>query len=143
MRDKPSFDDLEAPERVERALNGLTDARWAARVARRERVFRAACGVVFGLVVGVAGVWHWMFSLRTRAAALLVVAGSVLLFAALIARKRDVEAMGLAAWILLPEWQFVHRLPWWAIALAWAVAGAALVVAVAAVVTGQVFPVGR
>lgn len=142
MRQKPSFDDLEAPPPSDRPFHGLTDAEWAARVARRERTFRALCGVIFGFVVGVLGVWHWLLAFRTQFAAFLVIGGSMLAFAALFARRRDEAAMGLAGWILLPEWKFVQALPWWAFALAWLMGAAVLAVLVAAIVMGR-FPFPR
>ena len=143
MRDKPSFDDLEAKPAPQRRFRGLTDAEWAARVARRERTFRALCGVIFGFVVGVLGVWHWLFALRTQLPALLVIGGSMLAFALLFARRRDEEAMGLAGWILLPEWKFVQALPWWAFALAWLAGAITLLALVAAIVMGRFPFLGR
>lgn len=138
MRDKPSFDDIEPPAPSASRLNGLTDAEWAAREARRERIFRAVCGVVFGLVVGTLGVWHWLLAFRTQFAALLVIVGSMLAFALLFAKRRDEEAMGLAGWILLPEWKFVQALPWWAFALAWLVAAALFAVLVGVIAFGRI-----
>ena len=141
MRDKPSFDDLEAKAAPQSRFRGLTDSEWAARVERRERTFRALCGVIFGFVVGVLGVWPWLSALRTQLPALPVIGGSMLGFAALFARRRDEEAMGLAGWIMLPEWKVGQAVPWWAFAVAWLMGAAACVLVTA--IGWALFSLGR
>lgn len=134
MRDKPSFDEweeLHPPPK--RRHEGLTDGEWAERWRRSERNFRIVFGVFFGFAVGVGSVWHWLVGRVTFAAALLVVAGCMLLFAALFARKRDADALEYAAWILLPEWKFFERLPAWAAACVLATAALLFVILVAAI----------
>ena len=113
----PTFDALE-PASVETSLvDGLSDAQWVARRERRERYFRIVCGVIFGGVVGLLSVWHWgVVRSRSGLGTLLVIGGSMLLFAALFAQRRDGEALGHARWIMFPEWSLMERLPWWAIA---------------------------
>jgi hypothetical protein len=141
LREGPTFDELEPLSRPEAPIDGLTDAQWARRVARRERAWRAGIGAVLGFLVGIVGVWPWMFGARTRMAAVLVIVGAVVLIAALLARRRDHEAMEAAGWILLPEWKLVERLPWWAVALAWFAGATLLVILAAAIVAGRV-PLG-
>jgi hypothetical protein len=138
VRDKPSFDDLVAPEPPSRTFRGLTDEQWAAREARRERNLRALCGAIVGLAVGGLGVWRWLLAPNTELAALLVIGGSTLAFALLFARRRDEAAGGLAGWIVLPEWKFVHALPWWAFAVAWIMAALLLVALATLVVIGWI-----
>jgi len=112
----PSFDYVEPASGPPSRINGLTDAEWVARRERRERFFRIVCGVAFGGVVGSLSIWHWGFlRLRSETGTLLVVGGSMLLFATLFAQKRDDAALGHAKWILFPEWALAERLPWWAI----------------------------
>jgi hypothetical protein len=112
----PSFDELGPPPASGAPLHGLTDVQWAARGERRERNFRIVCGVIFGGIVGMLSTWHWgAVSSRSDWGTFLVIGGSMLLFAALFAQRRDHEAVGHAAWIVFPEWSLLQRLPLWAI----------------------------
>ena len=87
-----------------------------ARREKGERHFRILFGVIFGGVVGLLSVWHWgIVRSRSGFGTILVIGGSMILFAALFAQRRDNEAMGHASWIVFPEWSVVERLPWWAI----------------------------
>ena len=130
----PSFDDLEPPP-AGSPIDGLTDAQWVARGERRERAFRIVCGIVFGGVVGLLSIWHWG-AVRSRSdiGTLLVIGGSMLLFAALFAQRRDDEALGHAAWIVFPEWSLLERLPWWAVVAVLATGVAVLFVLAALIV---------
>jgi hypothetical protein len=140
LRDKPSFDDLEPPVIVTTPIDGLSDEEWAERRIRRERRARMAWGLAFGLCVGLLSAWHWgLVGPRLAAAALLVIGGSMLLFALLFAQHRDDEALGLAAWIAFPEWKLVESLPWWAFAMIFAIVLAILMLLAAVVVIGH-FP---
>ena len=131
---QPSFDVLEPPQAEDSPVDGLTDAQWVKRREKRERNFRIVCGVIFGGVVGLASVWHWgVVRSRSGLGTLLVIGGSMLLFAALFAQRRDNETLGHAAWILFPEWSLAQRLPWWAIVAVLAI-GVALLFTLAAVV---------
>jgi hypothetical protein len=95
----------------------MTDAEWAERRLRSERRFRFVFGGVFGLVVGLYAVWHWGFlANRYQLADALIVGGSMVLFATLFTRRRDEQALGLAAWISFTEWKAAASLPWWVIA---------------------------
>ena len=118
MRDRPVFGDIEPPSRAPSSLvDGLTDEQWAERRLRREARFRVGFGLVFGLAVGLAAIWHWrLFGVRLQLAAALVVSGSMVLFAALFARRRDQDALDYAGWLAFTEWKLVESLPWWAIA---------------------------
>ena len=117
MRDRPGFDELEPPAPRPSRTDGLTDAQWAERRLRSERRFRFVFGVVFGLAVGLFAVWHWgFFANKYQLADALIVGGSVVLFATLFTRKRDEQALGLAAWISFTEYKAAERLPWWIIA---------------------------
>jgi multisubunit Na+/H+ antiporter MnhB subunit len=133
----PSFDDLEPPAVEGSPIGGLTDAQWVARRERSERNFRILFGAIFGAAVGLLSMWHWGF-LRPRAGlpALLVLGGSMLLFAALFAQRRDNEALGHASWIVFPEWNLAARMPWWAIVALLATALALLAILAAVVVVG-------
>ena len=112
----PSFDELEPPPASTSPIDGLTDVQWVARREKRERHFRIVCGVIFGGVVGLLSIWHWgVVRSRSGLGTLLVIGGSMILFATLFAQRRDNEALGHAAWIIFPEWSVVERLPWWAI----------------------------
>jgi hypothetical protein len=134
MRQGPSFDELVEPAPgPARPLDGETDEEWAARVRRSERNFRFGFGLAFGFLVGAATVLHWFAGLRSPWPAAMVIAGCMLLFAALFARRRDNEALNYAGWLALPEWKLAETLPWGAIACIWLVAAAILAVAVAAV----------
>ena len=116
MRDRPGFDELEVPQPAPTRVDGLTDAEWAERRLRRERLFRVVFGLAFGFVVAVLAIWHWGFFLPTmRLAAVLVVAGSMILFATLFARRRDHEALDYAGWIAFTEWKAAEKMPWWMI----------------------------
>ena len=111
----PWLDELEAP-RLDSPIDGLTDAQWVARRERRELAVRIAGGLIFGGVVGLLSVWHWgVVRSRSGLGTALVIGGSMLLFAALFAQRRDDAALGHAAWILFPVWSAIERLPWWAI----------------------------
>ena len=134
----PSFDELEPPSAEGSPVDGLTDAQWVARREKQERAFRIACGVIFGGVVGLLSVWHWgVVRSRSGLATLLVIGGSMLLFAALFAQRRDHEALGHAAWIIFPEWSAVERLPWWAIVAILATGVALLFMLTAVIVLGH------
>ena len=112
----PSFDDLAPPNSEGARINGLTDAQWVARREKSERNFRVVFGVIVGAAVGLLSVWHWgVVRSRSGLGTLLVIGGSMLLFAALFAQRRDNEALGHASWIIFPGWSVVERLPWWAI----------------------------
>ena len=116
MRERPGFDEIEAPAPAPRA-EGLSDEEWARRRLRREWVARAIFGLVFGLAVGLVSIWHWGFlGVRYGGAGALVLAGCMVLFAALFVRRRDDRALDYAGWIALPEWKVVDSLPWWAMA---------------------------
>jgi hypothetical protein len=131
---RPTFDEIEAAPVATSRVDGLTDAQWIAREERRERNFRAVCGLVFGALVGALSVWHWgLVRSRSGLATLLVVGGSMALFAALFVQRRDREALGHAAWILFPQWSLLERLPLWAIAAVFAL-GIVVVFTLAAVV---------
>ena len=109
----PSFDALEPASGEASPVDGLTDAQWVARREKKERTFRIAFGVIFGGVVGLLSVWHWgVVRSRSGLGTLLVIGGSMLLFAALFAQRRDNDALGHAAWIIFPEWSLMERLPW-------------------------------
>ncbi len=112
----------------------MTDAQWVARREKGERNFRIVFGVIVGAAVGLLSVWHWgIVRSRSGLATLLVIGGSMLLFAALFAQRRDNEALGHAAWIIFPEWSVAERLPWWAI-VAILATGVALLAILAAMV---------
>jgi hypothetical protein len=112
----PSFDHLEPPQAPGALIGGLTDEQWVKRRERKELCLRIVCGVIFGGIVGLLSIWHWgVVRSRSDLGTLLVIGGSMLLFAALFAQRRDDAAMGHAAWILFPEWSLIERLPWWAI----------------------------
>jgi MFS superfamily sulfate permease-like transporter len=129
VRDRPSFDDLEAPAREASRIDGLTDEEWARRRLRSETRFRIAFGAVFGVVVALLATWHWMlFDARFAQALALVVVGCVVLFATLFARRRDYDALDYAQWIGLPEWKFLEKLP---LGLLAAIVAAALALAIA------------
>ena len=134
MREGPTFDEREpAPPRPQRPIDGLTDAQWAAKVRRSERNFRIVFGLVFGLFTAVVAIWHWLPQGEYLWPAALVVGGSMLLFAALFAGKRDEEAIEYAGWMMLPEWKVFERLPGWAVAAVWGATlglGLALVLAI-------------
>jgi hypothetical protein len=116
VRDRPGFDELEPPAREPARLDGLTEEEWAARRLRRERLFRAIFGLAFGFGVAVLAIWHWgLFQPRMRVASAFVIAGSMILFATLFARRRDDEALDYAGWIAFPEWKAVEKMPWWMI----------------------------
>ena len=116
MRDRPGFDELELPAREPTRIDGLTDAEWAERRLRRERLFRVFFGIAFGFVVAVLAIWHWgLFLPRMRLASALVIVGSMVLFATLFARRRDDQALDYAGWIAFTEWKAVERMPWWMI----------------------------
>ena len=132
---QPSFDVLEPPKAEGSPIDGLTDAQWVQRREKRERNFRIVCGVIFGGVVGLLSIWHWgVVRSRSGLGTLLVIGGSMLLFAALFAQRRDDDALGHAAWILFPEWSLAERLPWWVIVAILATGVALLSVLTAVVV---------
>lgn len=135
MREGPTFDEREPPPpRPQRPIDGLTDAQWAAKVRRSERNFRIVFGLVFGLLTALVAIWHWLPQREFLWPAALVVLGSMLLFAALFAARRDEEAIGYAGWMMLPEWKAFERLPGWAAAAVWAATlGLALALGVAIV----------
>ena len=140
MRDKPSFDDLEPPPIVTTPIDGLTDEQWAARLERRERRWRMAFGAVFGAVIGTAALfpaWPWILArARPTLSFLLVVTGCAILFAKLLAQRRDEEAVEHAQWILLPEWYLVEKLPVWLLALLVCVGLAVVIAFLGALVIG-------
>jgi len=138
MRDRPEFVELEPPPARPTRIDGLTNEQWAARRLARERRWRIGCGLLLGLLVGLFAIWHWGFlGERFRIAAGLVVVGSMVLFAALFARRRDAEALDYAAWIAFTEWKLVEKMPWWMIAAI----GAALFVVLFLI--GTVLVLGR
>ncbi|MBC8024032.1 MAG: hypothetical protein H7Y14_12980 [Burkholderiales bacterium] len=141
MRDRPDVDELAAPpSRPARRIDGLTDGEWAERRLRRDLWFRIAFGLMFGLGVGFFSIWHWGFlASRFRVAAVLVVLGSMVLFAALFARRRDTEALGYAGWIAFTEWKALENLPWWMIAALGAALFAVVFLMAAVLVLGR-FP---
>ena len=116
MRDRPDLDEIELPAREPTPINGLTDAEWARRRLRREWIFRVFFGLAFGFVVAVLAIWHWgLFLPRMRLASILVIGGSMILFATLFARRRDEQALDYAGWLVLTEWKAVEKMPWWMI----------------------------
>jgi hypothetical protein len=143
LRDKPTFDELEPPVVVTSLIDGLTDEQWADQRLRAERNLRIACGVVLGCFVGLFSIWHWgLARSHFGVAPLLVLGGSMILFGALLAQRRDDEALDYAGWIAFPEYKFFEALPWWVIGMIVATALAMLVMLVAIIVIGH-FPAFR
>jgi hypothetical protein len=144
MRDKPSFDDLEPPAVTPTPIDGLSDEQWAERRLRKERVVRIACGIALGCFLGMLSVWHWgLLHGRSRLPALMVLGGSVVLFASLFAQRRDDEALDYAGWIAFPEWKIFESLPWWVIAMIFSIALATLMVLATVVFIGHFPFIGR
>ena len=69
-------------------------------------------------------------------AVILVVTGCAILFAKLLAQRRDEEALEHAQWILLPEWYLVEKLPVWLLALLVCVGLAVVIAFLGALVIG-------
>ena len=138
--ERPSFDDLEPPEILTSPIDGLTDAQWSRRHERRERLVRAACGIVFGLFFGALAVTrlspaapHYLLG------SWLVMGGSILLFVTLLVRRKDARVPHYALWVVFPEWKIVESLPVWLIALI-ALAAIAVLAFVAALAVIGFFP---
>ncbi|HEY2630423.1 MAG TPA: hypothetical protein VGI57_14930 [Usitatibacter sp.] len=87
MKDKASFDDVEAREVVTTPIDGLTDEAWAARNERQGRVIRRTVSILVGLAVGVAAAALFGDSPLQLLAKWLVTIGSALLAFGLAERE--------------------------------------------------------